>query len=144
MKKILIYLLLLSLFSGCNTSQKVILTKDAPLPIGPYNQALLISNTLYISGQIGLNPENSQLIPGGIEEEFRQAMNNMDAILKAAGMSFKNIVKISIFIKNMSDFEKVNIIYKDFFSEPYPARETIGINELPKKALIEISGIAVK
>ena len=144
MSKFLYVFMLFVFLSSCKTNRTVVLSELAPKPIGPYSQAVLVSNTLYISGQIGINPETGQLDSTGIEGECRQALNNMGSILKAAGMNFGNVVKVSIFIKKMSDFEKVNKIYKEFFNEPFPARETIGVAELPKNALIEISAVALK
>ena len=125
--------------------KKAILTKKAPLPIGPYNQAIQFDNLLFISGQIPLDPENGKLISSGIKEETNKVMTNIQYILEEAKMNFNNVVKTTIFLKDMNDFVKVNTEYAKFF-ENYipPARETVHISQLPKNVNIEISCIAIK
>ena len=125
--------------------KKAILTKKAPLPIGPYNQAIQFDNLLFISGQIPLDPENGKLISSGIKEETNKVMTNMQCILEEAKMNFDNVVKTTIFLKNMNDFVEVNTEYAKFF-ENYipPARETVQVSQLPKNVNIEISCIAIK
>ena len=125
--------------------KKAILTKKAPLPIGPYNQAIQFDNLLFISGQIPLDPENGKLISSGIKEETNKVMTNIQCILEEAKMNFNNVVKTTIFLKNMNDFVEVNTEYAKFF-ENYipPARETVQISQLPKNVNIEISCIAIK
>lgn len=124
--------------------KKIILTKNAPLPIGPYSQAVLKGNTLYTSGQIAINPINGELVTTTIEEETQQVMQNMKAVLKAAGMTFENVVKTTIFIMNMNDFGKINTIYGSYFDEKTaPARETVQVACLPKNVNVEISMIAI-
>ena len=125
--------------------KKAILTKKAPLPIGPYNQAIQFDNLLFISGQIPLDPENGKLISSGIKEETNKVMTNIQYILEEAKMNFNNVVKTTIFLKDMNDFVKVNTEYAKFF-ENYipPARETVQISQLPKNVNIEISCIAIK
>ena len=125
--------------------KKAILTKKAPLPIGPYNQAIQFDNLLFISGQIPLNPENGKLISSGIKEETNKVMTNIQCILEEAKMNFNNVVKTTIFLKNMNDFVEMNKEYAKFF-ENYipPARETVQVSQLPKNVNIEISCIAIK
>ncbi|BDD00412.1 RidA family protein [Persicobacter psychrovividus] len=123
--------------------KKVIETKAAPAPIGPYNQAILAGNTLYVSGQIPINPENGEVISTSIEAQTHQVMKNLKAILAAAGMNFEHVVKCSIFVKNMADFAKVNDVYGTYFDLMAPARETVEVAELPKSVDVEISCIAV-
>jgi 2-iminobutanoate/2-iminopropanoate deaminase len=125
--------------------RKVIFTPNAPKPIGPYSQGILTGNTLYVAGQVGLNPSTGKLDSTGIEGETRQALKNISAILEAAEMTIANVAKTTIYLKNVKDFEKVNKEYAAFFvNVAPPARETIGIADLPKGANIEISVIAVK
>ncbi|PHQ60117.1 MAG: reactive intermediate/imine deaminase [Maribacter sp.] len=125
--------------------KKIINTSDAPAPIGPYNQAVLSGNTLYISGQIPMNPTSGNLIEGDIKKETKQVMENLKAILAAAGMNFENVVKSSIFLKNMNQFNEVNKVYGSYFNaETAPARETVEVANLPKFVTVEISMISVK
>lgn len=125
--------------------KKIIQTKDAPAPIGPYNQAVLSGNTLYISGQIAINPVSGELELNNIEDETEQVMRNLRAILGAAEMSFENVVKSSIFISDMNNFAKINAVYSKYFEESTaPARETVEVANLPKFVNVEISMIAVK
>ncbi len=125
--------------------KKIIFTTDAPAPIGPYNQAVLVGNTLYTSGQIALDPVSMDLIMDDIETETRQVMQNMKAVLAAAGMTFENVIKTSIFIMDMADFIRINAVYATYFDEATaPARETVQVACLPKNVNIEISMIAVK
>jgi 2-iminobutanoate/2-iminopropanoate deaminase len=121
----------------------VIQTKEAPAAIGPYSQAVRIENFLFVSGQIPFDPATGTMVTGGIEEQTRRVMKNIEAILSAAGCSFNHIVKTSIFIKNMDDFARINEIYASYFSGQFPARETVEVARLPKDAQVEISVIAV-
>ena len=124
--------------------KKIIFTEKAPAPIGPYNQAVLIGNTLYTSGQIAINPTTGELVLETIEIETKQVMENMKAVLEAAGMSFENVVKSTIFISNMNDFGAINTIYGEYFNEKTaPARETVQVACLPKNVNVEISMIAI-
>lgn len=117
-------------------------TQNAPSAIGPYSQAILVNGTLYISGQIPINPETETLVEG-IEAETHQVMKNLNAILAEAGMSFGNVVKSNIFLTDMENFAIVNEIYASYFTQqPYPARETIQVVKLPKGVNVEISMIA--
>jgi 2-iminobutanoate/2-iminopropanoate deaminase len=123
----------------------IITTKKAPAPIGPYNQAILTGNTLYTSGQIAINPESGKLIIDNIKIETTQVMQNISAVLEAAGMNFSHVIKSSIFISNMDDFSIINEVYGSFFEdETAPARETVQVARLPKDVNVEISVIAVK
>ena len=125
--------------------KKIIYTENAPEPIGPYNQAVLVGNTLYTSGQIALNPQTMELVLDDIETETKQVMENMKAVLAAAEMTFENVIKTSIFIMNMEDFSRINAIYGVYFNEATaPARETVQVACLPKNVNIEISMIAIK
>ena len=122
----------------------IIYTDKAPAPIGPYNQAVLKGNTLYTSGQIALNPATMELVVDTIENETRQVMENMKAVLDAAGMTFENVAKTTIFITNMNDFGIINTVYGSYFNEKTaPARETVQVAGLPKNVNIEISMVAV-
>ena len=124
--------------------KKIIYTENAPAPIGPYNQAILVGNTLYTSGQIALNPLTMELVLDDIETETKQVMENMKAVLAAADMTFENVIKASIFIMNMNDFTRINSIYGSYFNEATaPARETVQVACLPKNVNIEISMIAM-
>jgi 2-iminobutanoate/2-iminopropanoate deaminase len=125
--------------------KKIIYTENAPAPIGPYNQAVLVGNTLYTSGQIALNPLTMELVLDDIETETKQVMENMKAVLAAADMTFENVIKTSIFIMNMNDFTRINSVYGSYFDEATaPARETVQVACLPKNVNIEISMISIK
>ncbi len=125
--------------------KKIIKTSNAPAPVGPYNQAVLSGNTLYTSGQIALNPATGELVTGSIEEETKQVLENMKAVLTEAGMTFENVVKSTIFVKNMNDFAKINVVYAGYFNpEIAPARETVEVGNLPLFVNVEISMIAIK
>lgn len=125
--------------------KKIITTKQAPAPIGPYNQAVLIKDTLYTSGQIAINPANGNLVLTNIDDETKQVMENLKAVLAAAEMTFENVVKTSIFIADMNDFTKINAVYGSYFNDDNaPARETVQVACLPKNVNVEISMIAVK
>ncbi|MDG2396534.1 MAG: RidA family protein [Flavobacteriaceae bacterium] len=124
--------------------RKIINTENAPKPIGPYNQAILANNILFISGQIGINPKTNILITGDIENETIQVMLNLKAILNSSNMSFKNVVKTTIYLKNMDDFSLVNEVYSKYFNKKNaPARETVEVSKLPKDVNVEISMIAI-
>jgi len=122
--------------------KEIILTKNAPSPIGPYNQAVKINGVLYLSGQIPLTPE-MDLIQNDLNEEVNQVMKNLKAVLEAANMSFKNVIKSTIFLNDMDNFQTVNEIYGEYFdNETAPARETVAVKTLPKNVRVEISMIA--
>ena len=125
--------------------EKIIInTNAAPAPIGPYNQAILAGDTLYISGQICIDPQSGELKNKDVQEETHQAMQNLKAILAAAGMTFKNVVKTTIFITDMHRFGEINEVYGKYFEGDFPARETVQVAALPKFVNVEISMIAVK
>ncbi|MDC6366890.1 MULTISPECIES: RidA family protein [Flavobacteriaceae] len=125
--------------------KEIINTPKAPAPIGPYNQAVLIKDTLYISGQIPIDPSTGSLVEGDIKKEAQQSMENLKAILEEAQMTFENVVKTSIFLKDMNQFSEVNEVYGSYFnSDTAPARETVEVANLPKFVNVEISMIAVK
>ena len=124
--------------------KKVILTPEAPAPIGPYSQAVQVGQQLFISGQIPLDPSTGDLITGSIEEETTQVMKNLSAVLSQAGGDWENVVKVSIFLTDMADFAAVNKIYGSYISEKSaPARETVAVAGLPKGVRVEISAIAI-
>ena len=124
--------------------KRIISTSKAPVPIGPYNQAVLTGNTLYTSGQIALHPETGDLVNDTIELETQQVMENLKAVLFEAGMTFDNVVKTSIFISDMENFSKINAVYANYFDEETaPARETVEVANLPKYVNVEISMIAI-
>jgi 2-iminobutanoate/2-iminopropanoate deaminase len=125
--------------------KKIIFTEKAPAPIGPYNQAVLVGNMLYTSGQISINPLTNELVLDNIETETKQVMENLKAVLEAAEMTFENVIKVSIFISDMNNFSKINTIYGAYFNEATaPARETVQVAGLPKNVNVEISAIAVR
>jgi len=124
--------------------KKIINTKNAPAPIGPYNQAIIVSDTLYISGQICIDPATGNLKNKDVQEETHQVMQNLKAILHEAEMSFNNVVKTTIFITDMNRFSEINGIYGKYFEGNFPARETVQVAALPKFVNVEISMIAVK
>ena len=124
--------------------KKVINTKNAPKAIGPYSQAINSGNTLYCSGQIAINPDTGNLVTENITAETNQVMKNILAVLKAAEMTFENVVKCSIFMIDMSDYSAVNQEYAKYFSDNPPAREAVQVSVLPKNVNVEISIIAVK
>jgi 2-iminobutanoate/2-iminopropanoate deaminase len=125
--------------------KKIITTKKAPAPIGPYNQAVLSGNTLYTSGQIAINPKTGKLVLDSIKEETKQVMENLKEVLTAAEMTFENVIKTSIFISDMHNFGEINEIYGTYFNEETaPARETVEVANLPKFVNVEISAIAIK
>ena len=125
--------------------KEIITTLNAPSPIGPYNQAVKVGNTLYISGQIPLIPSSMELLSGSIKEETQLVMEHLQSILEAAGMTFKHVVKSTIYLDDMNSFAEVNQLYGAYFdNDNAPARETVAVKTLPKSVRIEISMIAVK
>jgi len=120
-----------------------VMTHRAPAALGPYSQAVLKNNALFVSGQLGIDP-NSGNMPAGFEEQANLVFANLKAILEAAGMGMTHIVKVSVFLKDMNDFAQLNEIYSRYFSAPYPAREAVQVAKLPKDGLIEISVIAMR
>jgi 2-iminobutanoate/2-iminopropanoate deaminase len=124
--------------------KKIITIPGAPAPIGPYNQAVLQGNTLFVSGQIPLNPVSGELEVNSIEAATHRVMKNIQALVETAGMEMSDIIKTSIFLKSMDDFAQVNAVYASYFSGSYPARETVQVSKLPLDVPVEISCIAIK
>jgi 2-iminobutanoate/2-iminopropanoate deaminase len=124
--------------------KKVINTNNAPDPIGPYSQAIIAGNLLFVSGQIPINPATGELIMTDIKAETKQVMENIKAILTEAGADFSNIVKTSIFLTDMQNFAQVNEVYGNYFTDQFPARETVEVSGLPKGVNVEISVTAIK
>jgi 2-iminobutanoate/2-iminopropanoate deaminase len=123
--------------------KKIIQTDKAPAPVGPYNQAVIHNGTLYASGQIAINPATGELVKGSIEEETRQVMENIKAILTEADLSFEDVIKCSVFVSDMNDYGRINAVYAEYFNEDTaPARELVEVGNLPKFMNIEISVIA--
>ena len=121
--------------------KKIIATDHAPAAIGPYSQATQYGNLLFVSGQIPIDPKTGELVEGDIEVQTKQVLENVQAIIKAAGMTLQNVVKCSCFLKDMEDFVKFNAVYNSYFAESLPARETVEVGRLPKDAQVEISAI---
>lgn len=124
--------------------KQVISTPKAPAAIGPYSQAIRVGNLIYTSGQIPIDPATGQLVEGGIKEQTRQSLNNIQAILQEAGLTMASVVKTTVFMADMADFADMNSIYAEFFTEPYPARSAVAVKTLPKNALVEIEVVAEK
>ena len=118
--------------------------KNIPAPIAPYSPGVLVNETLYISGQIPINPENNEMITGDIKDQTRQVMENVGSVLKSFGFEYADLVKCTIFMTNMDNYKAINEIYGSFFEGNFPAREAVQVVRLPKNAEVEISGIAVK
>lgn len=123
-------------------SCQVIHTENAPAAIGTYSQAILVGNTLYLSGQIGLDPYSMELVDG-IEAQIRRVFDNLKAVCEAAGGTLADIVKLNIFLTDLSNFQLVNQIMGEYFAQPYPARAALGVASLPKGALVEMDGIVI-
>lgn len=123
---------------------KAIATQIAPAAIGPYSQAIEANGTVYVSGQLGIDPSTGSFAEGGAVAQARQSLTNISNILKEAGMSMKNVVKVTVLLADINDFAAVNEIYKDFFEAPFPARSAFAVAALPKGGKIEIEAIAVK
>lgn len=140
-----------SLLLSCNQpkeemalSKEIIATEAAPQAIGPYSQAVKIGRTLYCSGQIGLDPATGQLVGGEIEDETRQALKNLGAVLRAAGMDYNNVVRATVFMTDIADYRRINAVYSEYFQDSKPARAAVQVAGLPASARVEISCIAVK
>lgn len=122
--------------------KKAISTKKAPAAIGPYSQAIQVGNLLYTSGQIPIDPDTGSIVAGGIKEQTRQSLLNVQAILLEAGLTMGNVVKTTVFLADMNDFAEMNAVYEEFFCEPFPARSAVAVKALPKGALVEIEVVA--
>jgi 2-iminobutanoate/2-iminopropanoate deaminase len=123
--------------------KKIISTSEAPAAVGPYSQAVRAGSTIYCAGQIPLAPKSGQIVGGGIEPQTRRVLDNVTAVLKAEGLTFENIVKTTVFLIDLADFQKVNEIYASYFKQAPPARSTVQVAALPKGARVEIEVIAV-
>ena len=121
--------------------KKIINTSNAPEPVGPYNQAVISGNLVYTSGQIAINPKTNNLM-GDIKKQTKQVLDNIGAVLLAAGSNYQNVVKTTVYLKDMNDFVLMNEIYQSYFAENSPARSTVEVSRLPKDALVEIDCIA--
>ena len=121
---------------------KVILTENAPAAIGPYSQGIIAANMIFVSGQLGINPDTGQM-RNGVQEQATQSLLNLKAILEKAGASMQDVVKTTVFLKDMNDFSAVNEIYKQYFTTSFPARSAIEISKLPKNGLVEVEAIAM-
>ncbi|XP_050797401.1 2-iminobutanoate/2-iminopropanoate deaminase [Gopherus flavomarginatus] len=124
--------------------KRIISTPRAPAASGPYSQAVLIDRTMYIAGQLGMDPCTSQLVPGGTKEETKQALKNIGEILKAAGCDYSNVVKTTVLMADMKDFSDINETYKQFFRSNFPARAAYQVAALPKDARVEIEAVAIQ
>ncbi|MEK3899498.1 MULTISPECIES: RidA family protein [unclassified Paenibacillus] len=124
-------------------TKKQVATSKAPGAIGPYSQAIVAGNWVYTSGQLGMDPQTAEL-PGSVQEQARQSLNNVKAILEEAGAAMDQVVKTTVYLKDMNDFAAVNEVYSTFFTEPYPARSAVEVARLPKDALVEIEAVARK
>ena len=121
--------------------KEIISTDKAPQAIGTYSQAVKVNNTVYMSGQIPLIPETMEMLEGSVEEQIHQVFKNLQAVAEAAGATFENVVKLNIFLTDLSNFPTVNLVMAQYFTEPYPARAAIGVKELPKAADVEMDAV---
>ena len=121
---------------------KAISTQKAPAAIGPYSQAIKVGNLVYTSGQVPIDPSTGNFVEGGIKEQTRQSLTNVQAILEEVGLTMGNVVKTTVFMADMNDFANMNTVYAEFFAEPYPARSAVAVKTLPKGALVEIEVVA--
>ena len=121
----------------------IVVAETAPKAIGPYSAAVKAGNLVFTAGQLGIDPESGQFVPGGIEAETRQALMNLKAILEQAGASLESVVKTTVFLQDMNDFGVMNVIYGEFFTENYPARSAVQVAQLPKDGAIEIEAVAL-
>lgn len=141
-KRLLFSLSIKKDYSKIRKKMKAINTKSAPSAIGPYSQAIQVGNLVYTSGQIPINPSTGTFVEGGIKEQTRQSLTNVQAILKEAGLTMNDVKKTTVFLADMNDFAEMNSVYAEFFSNPYPARSAVAVKTLPKGALVEIEVIA--
>ena len=132
-----------ALAQGVTASHVPILTTDAPAPIGPYSQAVLTGDTLFCSGQIGLDPKTGAMVDGDVSAQTVQALKNLGAVLRGAAFDFDNVVKATVFLVDINDFSKMNEAYTKFFAEAKPARSTVAVAALPRGARVEIDAIAI-
>jgi len=145
--KLIIIFVTTFILAGCNNqfNEKIVIKSDmAPKAIGPYSQAIEVGNHLYLAGQIAIDPQTSQFVEGGVEEQTKQVLSNIGAVLSEAGYDFNDVVQTQIFLLDMNDYATVNEIYASYFNEAPPARAVVQVERLPKDALIEIMMVAVK
>src|SRR5258708_25177456 len=128
---------------GRNSMREVVATKDGPQAIGPYSQAIKAGGFVFVSGQVAIDPPTGEIVPGGVAEKTERVMQNLAAILKAAGSGMEKVVKSGVFLKNISDFPAMNAVYGKFFTSAPPARATVEVARLPKEVLVEIDLIAL-
>jgi 2-iminobutanoate/2-iminopropanoate deaminase len=134
----------LALSAPARAETRVIATSDAPEAIGPYSQAILVGNTLYLAGQIAIDPKTNEVVHGTIEEETRRVLNNLKAVVEEAGFSMADVVSTSVFMADLAEFPQMNAVYGEFFPESPPARATVQVARLPRDVKVEISAIAAK
>jgi len=130
--------------TSTSTSRSTVTTPLAPAAIGPYSQGILVDGTLYVSGQIAIDPESGRMIEGSVEDETRRVLDNVGAILQAASMSFEDVVRCEVFLDDMDDYAQVNEVYARYFNEQPPARQALEVATLPRGAQVEASCIAVR
>ncbi len=141
------FFLILSMICGSSlvwAQKKIHHSETAPAPIGPYSQAVEANGLVFVAGQIGMHPRTKELVKGGIEAEVSQIMENISSILKAAQLDFTNIVNTTIYVKDLSNFQRINTLYGKYFQDSYPARTTVGVSDLPAGANVEITVIAAR
>ncbi len=129
---------------GSSRTRSVVTTPLAPAAIGPYNQGILVGDTLYCSGQIAIDPETGSMITGSVEEETRRVLDNVGAVLRAASMDFENVVRCTVYLTDVNDYAQVNEVYSRYFNETPPAREAVQVAALPRNARVEVSCVAVR
>ncbi|TDB66049.1 Rid family detoxifying hydrolase [Arundinibacter roseus] len=143
MKKVFYFLaFLLFVHEGVVAQKQIIRTDKAPVPVGPYSQGVVVNGVLYVAGQLGIDPGTQKLVEGGVEKEFPQLMKNVTAILAAHGLTLKDVVNVTVFMKDLRQFGRVNELYATYFTSDYPARTTVGVSDLPAGAGIEIAVVA--
>ena len=125
------------------TKKEIVTAENAPRAIGPYSAAVKAGDLIFTAGQLGIDPESGEFVPGGIEAETRQALLNLQAVLEAAGSSLKSVVKTTVFLRDMNDFGVMNVIYGEFFTGDYPARSAVQAARLPKDGAVEIEAVAL-
>jgi 2-iminobutanoate/2-iminopropanoate deaminase len=147
MKTKLVLLVCFCIGLSCSFSQRshhIVSTTEAPAAIGPYSQAVRVDDMLFLSGQLGIDPETGNLVEGGFEAQARQALNNQKTVCEAAGFSLQDVVQCQVFVKDLSQYQAFNAIYSEFFKKEYPARAVLEVSRIPKDALVEIMMTAVK
>lgn len=130
--------------ASTSTSRSTVTTPLAPAAIGPYSQGILVGDRLYVSGQIAIDPETGSMIEGNVEQETERVLDNVEAVLKAASMTFENVVRCEVYMADMDDYAQINEVYGRYFNEQPPARQALEVAELPRGARVEISCIAVR